>query len=102
MYNKFNAFIYELILFLCRYYPLRRNPLIRQILKYCLDDWSAFRAEVAMKEVDKQIEELHEAWKAEEKERLKPVYTESVSDGSNAQNALGGEMRLRSPWADKN
>jgi len=55
-----------------------------------------------MKEVDKQIEELHEAWKAEEKERLKPVYTESVSDGSNAQNALGGEMRLRSPWADKN
>lgn len=55
-----------------------------------------------MKEVDKQIEELHEAWKAEEKEKLKPVYTESAPDGSKAQDALGGEMRLRSPWADKN
>jgi hypothetical protein len=99
MYNKFNAFIYELIMFLCRYYPLKQKAWIRKILDYCLDDWSAFRAEVAMREVDKQIEELHAAWKAEEKQNQKPIYTEKISDGSKAQNILGGEMRLRAPWA---
>jgi hypothetical protein len=32
---------------------------------------------------------------------IKPIYSEKPSDGSNAQNLLGGEMRLRSPWMDQ-
>ena len=51
-----------------------------------------------MKDVDKQIEDLHEAWDEEEKEKQKPVYSELPPDGSKAQELLGGEMRLSAPW----
>lgn len=98
MYNKLNALIYELIHFLCRFYPLRQKPWIRRILDYCRDDWAAFRAEVAIKEVEKQLLNLHAAWEREDKERQKPIYTELPPDGSKAQELLGGEMRLSSPW----
>jgi hypothetical protein len=57
MYNKVNALVYELIVFLCKFYPLKRKPWIRRILDYCRPDWAAFRAEVAMRDVDKQVEE---------------------------------------------
>jgi hypothetical protein len=106
MYNKTNALIYELIMFLCRFYPLKQKAWIRQILDYCRPDWAAFRAEVAMKEVDKQVEDLHAQWEEEEKNKQKPVYTELEPDGSKAQELLGGEMRLSAPWTvetrDKN
>ena len=98
MYNKINALIYELITFLCRFYPLKRKPWIRQILDYCLEDWAAFRAEVAIKDVDKQVEALHAEWDKQEEIKRKPVYSELPSDGSKAQELLGGEMRLSAPW----
>jgi hypothetical protein len=98
MYNKVNALVYELIVFLCRFYPLKQKPWIRRILDYCRDDWAAFRAEVAMRDVDRQVENLHAQWDAEEKERQKPLYTELAPDGSKAQELLGGEMRLSAPW----
>jgi len=101
MYNKFNAFTYELIIFLCRFYPLKRKPFIQKILDYCLDDWAAFRAEVAMAEVDRQVQATQEGWEKEEKEKLQPIYHESEPDGSTAQTLLGGEIRLRSPWLEK-
>ena len=101
-YNKFNALIYELIIFLCRFYPLKRKPWIRRVLDYCRPDWAAFRAEVAMKDVDKQVDKLHAAWDLEEKEKQKPVYTELEPDGSRAQELLGGEMRLSAPWTSYN
>lgn len=97
-YNVLNALIYELITWLCRFYPLKRKPWIRLILKNCLTDWAAFRAELAIKDVDRQVKDLHAAWEREEKERQKPVYTELLPDGSRAQELLGGEMRLSSPW----
>ena len=97
-YNRLNALVYEAIIFTCRFYPLRRNPWIRKILDYCLDDWSAFRAEVAMQEVDRQVIEIHEAWTREQKEKEKPIYSEEAPDGSEAQKLLGGSMRLTSPW----
>ena len=103
MYNKVNALIYELINFLDRFTQLKNKPWIRKILDYCREDWAAFRAEVAMKEVDKQIEDIHRAWKLEEQQKQKPVYSELPADGSKAQDLLGGEMRLTSPWMlDKN
>jgi len=98
MYNKTNALIYELIIFLCRFYPLKQKPWIRRILDYCRDDWAAFRAEVAMKDVDKQIEDMQAKWAEEDKEKQKPTYTELPPDGSKAQELLGGEMRLTAPW----
>jgi len=51
-----------------------------------------------MKDVDKQVEDLHAQWDEREKEKQKPVYTETEPDGSKAQELLGGEMRLSVPW----
>jgi hypothetical protein len=51
-----------------------------------------------MKNVDKQVEDLHAQWDEREKEKQKPVYTELEPDGSKAQELLGGEMRLSVPW----
>lgn len=98
MYNKLNALIYETIHFLCRFYPLKQKSWIRRILDYCRPDWAAFRAEVAMREVDKQVEDLYAQWEREEKKRQKPAYTELPPDGTKAQELLGGEMRLSAPW----
>jgi len=100
MYNKVNALVYEAIVFLCRFYPLKKYFWIRQILEYCLDDWSAFRAEVAMAELEQQIEDLHKIWDAEQVEKQKPLYSEDAPDASEAQKLLGGSMRLSSPWTD--
>lgn len=98
MYNKVNALIYELIVFLCRFYPLKQKPWIRRLLDYCRPDWTAFRAEVAMRDVDKQVEKIQAEWDAQQKEEQKPMYTELPPDGSKAQELLGGEMRLSAPW----
>ena len=79
MYNKVNALVYELIVFLCKFYQLKRKPWIRRILDYCRPDWAAFRAEVAMRDVDKQVEGLHAQWDAEEKKTAKAsVYRASA------------------------
>jgi hypothetical protein len=99
MHNKINALIYELIIFLCRFYPLKQKPWIRRILAYCLDDWAAFRAEVAMKNVDKQVEDLHATWDKEEKAKNPTYqYIEHKPDGSKAQELLGGSMEIKSTW----
>ena len=98
MYNKVNALVYETIIFCCRFYPLKKYFWIRKILEYCLDDWAAFRTEVAMAELDRQIEDLHKAWNKDQLEKQKPIYSEEAPDGSEAQKALGGQMRLRAPW----
>lgn len=52
-----------------------------------------------MQEVDEQIADLHAAWDAEQKEKQKPIYSETAPDGSEAQKLLGGAMRLSSPWS---
>lgn len=67
-------------------------------MDYCRQDWAAFRAEVEIKNVDKQIEDLHEAWDKEDKKKQQPIYTELQPDGSEAQKLLGGEIRLSAPW----
>jgi len=102
MYNKVNALVYEAIIFFCRFYPLKKYFWIRQILEYCLDDWSAFRAEVAMAELEQQIEDLHKIWDAEQVEKQKPLYSEDAPDASEAQKLLGGSMRLRAPYEFSN
>jgi hypothetical protein len=98
-YNRVNALIYEAILFLQEFFKVfKTNPWIKQILKNCFEDWCAFRAEVAIQQVDKQVEELHELWAKEEKKYTEPIYSEQPPDGSKAQSLLGGEMRLTAPF----
>jgi hypothetical protein len=51
-----------------------------------------------MADVDRQVEELHEEWAKAEAIEQAPIITEKPSDGSKAQDLLGGEMRIRAPW----
>lgn len=98
-YNKLNALIYELIIFLERFFPrLTRNPWIRKIKLNCRDDWATFRTLVTMMELEEEIENIHQIWKKEEEQRNRPIYSELPPDGSSAQQLLGGEMRLSAPW----
>ena len=95
-YNVLNALIYELIMWLCRFYPLKRKPWIRLVLKNCLTDWAAFRAELAIKDVDRQAQEIVKEWDAQEKPKYEII--EHEPDGSKAQNLLGGTMEIKSNW----
>jgi hypothetical protein len=98
-YNLINALVYEVILFLQGFFKFfKNNPIIKQILKNCFSDWCAFRAELAIQEVDKQVEALHKQWEQEEKQKTNPIYSEKPPDGSQAQTLLGGEMRLTAPF----
>jgi|TARA_R100000084_G_C4637599_1_gene141909 hypothetical protein len=103
-YNKLNALVYEAIQFISRFWPsIKLNPLVKLALENCLEDWVEFRTQVTLKELDKDIEELHAQWDQEEAEHFEYVFTEEEPDGSEAQKLLGGPMRLSAPWtSDKN
>ena len=93
-YNKINALTYEIIQFVLIFQPkLILNPWIKRTLEWCRVDWIDFRAEVTMRQVDDQIDELHSIWEAEEAEDFDPVFLENFSDGS---------MRLTSSFVYKN
>lgn len=106
-YNRVNALVYEAIIFLQRFFKFFRvNPVIKQILENCRPDWVEFRTRIVLADIDKQVEELHAEWDAQEAEANKPIYTEEPADDSEAQRLLGGPMRLSAPWTvethDKN
>ena len=103
-YSKLNALVYEAIQFISRFWPnIKFNPWVKLALRNCLDDWVEFRTQITLKELDSDIEELHEQWDREEAEHFEYVFTEEKSDGSKAQELLGGPMRLSAPWSfDKN
>ena len=103
-YNKLNALVYEAIQFISRFWPnIKLNAWVKLALQNCLDDWIEFRTQITLKELDNDIEELHEQWDREEAEHFEYIFTEEKSDGSQAQELLGGPMRLSAPWSsDKN
>lgn len=95
-YNILNALIYELIIWLCRFYPLKRKPWVRLILKNCLADWAAFRAELVIKNVDQQAQKIVKEWGEQEKPGHELI--EHAPDGSKAQELLGGAIEIKSTW----
>lgn len=98
-YNKLNALVYELIMFWARFSPkIKFQPLIAKILENCKPDWIEFRTEIALKEVDEDVETIRALWEAEDIEKNKPIYSEEEPDGSEAQRLLGGSMRIKSSW----
>ena len=102
-YNKFNALIYELILFIDRFRPgFKNKPWIQKILQNCRDDWAEFRTQIVMDDLDKQVKDIHEAWLEDAYYKyLDSFYTEEEPDGSEAQELLGGAMRRTSWWHGK-
>mgnify|MGYP006908311724 FL=1 len=98
-YNRFNAFLYELILFIDRLRPgFKNKPWVQKICQNCLDDWAEFRTQVTMAELDEDIEEIHAAWDREEAEHFEPLFYEEPPNESEAQRLLGGPMGLKAPW----
>ena len=98
-YNKLNALVYEAIQFISRFWPnIKFNPWVKLALRNCLDDWVEFRTQITLKELDNDIEELHEQWDREEAEHFEYVFIEEELDDSEAQRLLGGPMRLSAPW----
>ena len=94
-YNFWLAICYEITKALTEHFKgLRRNKIVKLILNYCKHDWVLWRIESALRDVDKQIDELHREWDRQEKP--KSEYYELPPDGSKAQELLGGEMGIRS------
>lgn len=62
------------------------------------DDWVEWKAQETMKDLDRQIEKIHEGWAAEDP---KPIIIEHEPDGSKAQELLGGTLQIKAPWYDQ-
>ena len=98
-YNRLNAFYYQLTEFVERLKPGFINQAwVKKIRDYCRPDWAEWKTHLVMLEIEDQVEDLHALWDLTEKDLDQPIYSEKVSDGSEAQELLGGEMRLTSPW----
>ena len=83
--------------------PIFLTPLRKFIFRGLFTFIRASHVQITLKELDNDIEELHEQWDREEAEHFEYVFTEEKSDGSEAQELLGGPMRLSAPWSfDKN
>ena len=98
-YNRFNAFAYQLTEFIERFKPgFIHQAWVKKIRDNCRPDWAEWRTQLVMADLEHQVDDLHEIWQTEEEQRNQPIYSEKPSDGSAAQELLGGEMRLTSPW----
>ena len=118
-YNVLNAIVYDVLWRLCESYPsLRQNTWVKLAMKHCFPDWVEWKTESTMKSVDKQAEELKGQWREEENELTRQKFQEEYpdakvtthneqgavliehpTDGSKAQDLLGGAMEIKSPWS---
>ncbi|MAP24971.1 MAG: hypothetical protein CMM87_05510 [Rickettsiales bacterium] len=73
------------------------NKIISMIRSHCFDDWSAFKVEVTMKDVDKQVKVI----KAKAIEDTKREIEFRYSEIEKGPTPLGGPMRLSAPWKKK-
>lgn len=117
-YNALNAIVYD---FIWRFLPSMKNGALKPVMDYCFPDWVAWKTEMTMKDVKKQIKKVHEQWQKEENEEVREKFQEEFPDakvtthdentgavliehqpdGSTAQDLLGGAMEIKSPWSDK-
>lgn len=77
---------------------LRQRWWVKALLDHTRTDWVEWKTELAMRDVDQQIAELHQLWDQEQAKAQAPVITEAAPDGSKAQQLLGGELRIQAPW----
>lgn len=101
-YRLWAAVAYELLRLLCDHgSSLWHHPVIKALMEAWRPDWVEWKTKSTMQDVDQQVDELHERWAAAERIEQAPIITEKPSDGSNAQQLLGGEMRIRAPWVQE-
>lgn len=73
------------------------NKIARMIRVHCFDDWSAFKVEVAMMDVDRQVKAIKAKAIKDTKREIEYRYSE-IEKGPTP---LGGPMRLSTPWKKK-
>ncbi len=89
-YNKFNALVFETLIFLERFYPkIRLNPWVIRAKDNCHPDWTEFRTGIVMAKLEKDFVQLHEEWDIEEKKANAPLYTREQN---------GKVLRITAPW----
>lgn len=98
-YRLWAALLHELMRLVCNErLSLRHRWWVKALLDHTRPDWVEWKTELAMREVEQQIVELHQLWDQEQPKAPQPVITEAAADGSKAQQLLGGELRVRAPW----
>lgn len=94
-YNFWFAILYEIINDLAEHFvSLKKNKIVKLILKYCKHDWVLWKVESALNDVDKQIEKIKKQWETTDPPRY--LVIEHEPDGSKAQELLGGAIEIRS------
>ena len=117
-----NALLYELAVWLVAKYPsLAFNPWVARLIVWCRPDWTEWKTQSTMKQVDRQAVKIVEQWDEEERigkastlvEQARQFYPtakitplpnavvpsvmieqEAPGDASDDVKALGGEMRI--------
>jgi hypothetical protein len=117
-----NALLYELAIWLIAHRPsMAFNPWLTKLIVWCRPDWTEWKTQSTMKQVDKQAVKIVEQWEKEERvekasalaEQAKQLYPdatitalpdaivpsvmiqhEAVEDASDDVKSLGGEMRI--------
>lgn len=94
-YNFWFAILYEIINDLAEHFvSLKKNKIVKLILKYCKHDWVLWKVESALNDVDQQIEKIKKQWETTDPPRYSVI--EHEPDGSKAQELLGGAIEIRS------
>jgi hypothetical protein len=100
--EKWAALSYEILRLFCERWPwLNYNPVVTALMNAFREDWNKWKVKTTLENVDKQIEDIHRRWDEIEKAEQAPIITEEPPDGSMAQDLLGGEIRIRAPWAEE-
>lgn len=100
-YNIWNAAAYEVCLLLIEHdLKWEKNFIVRKILSHCIWDWVEWKVERSMKEVDHQLDQIHFEMDSYYDQQNQPIITEYESDGSQAQQLLGGPIEIKSAWSN--
>jgi hypothetical protein len=117
-----NALLYELAIWLVLMRPsMAFNPWLSRLIVWCRPDWTEWKTQQIMKDVDRQTVKIVEQWEKEERinnaatlaEQARQLYPhavvtplpdavvpsvliqqEAAEDASDDVKALGGEMRI--------
>lgn len=74
----------------------RDNKLLKMIAANWLDTWADWRTDLVMRGVDHQTEELRMQWDADDTSA-----DFKFTEKKDGETLLGGEMRLRAPYMDR-
>lgn len=90
VYRKWAAILHEIVLLLCKRTPdLRNNNLITALLAHTFCDWTEWKTENTLRDVDVQIADIHKAWAAHDPSPVVIFSDEPM-----------GELRIHSPWLE--